>query len=347
MNNLVSWSVSFFLASVSGMERSSGCGKENTYNIEQLSLKNINVTDSNQLEATREFLYRIPSNYIADVAMPLFFHYHGQFLHANFTAGEWKGNSVISIFPQGMDDSSGKRCGTGWNTGPSGHDDNTCNFVAWAQTCCYASCLEIGACTGDGRKANCGWSTCYDDGQFFSDMYEMITDALCIDLDRVFIEGFSNGGMLTHNLYSRFPTKFRAVFPANSLPLRGYINVPEALKGTSIFMTNARGDNYIPQAGGFGFGWYYASAEAVLLEFARVNDCNLISRRVQTPYDGGLKDLACVEWENCSGETRVMHCNHDGGHAGRPEDWEALTMWFVGELGSFDTKLGNEVRPVS
>jgi len=346
MNNPVSWSIWFLLLSVSGMKRSSGCGKENTFKIEELSLKKLNVTDSNYLEVTREFLYRIPSSYNAEVAIPLFFHYHSQFSHANITAAQWKDDSVISIFPQGMDDRSDKRCGTGWNTGPSGHDDNTCDFVAWIQTCCYASCLDIGACTGDGRKANCGWATCYDDGQFFSDIYDMMTDALCIDLDHVFIEGFSNGGMLTHNLYSRFPSKFRAVFPANSLPLEGYLDVPEALQGTSIFMTNARADNYIPEAGGYGFGWYYVSAEAVLLEWARVNDCNLISRRVQTPYDGGEKDLACVEWENCSGGTRVMHCNYDGGHATRPEEWEALTMWFVEELSGVDTKLGNEARLV-
>ena len=57
--------------------------------------------------------------------------------------------TLISLYPQGLDDKASKECGTGWDVGPSGHDAATCNAGAYSSTCCYSSCLTTGACDGD------------------------------------------------------------------------------------------------------------------------------------------------------------------------------------------------------
>ena len=68
-------------------------------------------------------------------------------------------NDFIVVYPQGMGDGN---CGTGWNVG-SGYQEGTCNFISFRHTCCYDSCKKLNLCTGDGKNAKCGWSTCYDD----------------------------------------------------------------------------------------------------------------------------------------------------------------------------------------
>jgi len=319
--------------SVYSVRKSSGCGKENTFKPEELTFNVLSVNDSNGLTAVREYVYWLPSSYSSDVPWPLYFWYHGQYGSAKITAEARKNDATIGIFPQGMNDKSGKVCGSGWNTGPMGHDKQTCDFVSWIQSCCYASCREINVCTGNGAEANCGWTTCYDDGQFFADIYDNLTEELCIDLDRVYVGGFSNGAMLTHYLYSRFPRKFHAVLPANGLPLIGHLDVPEALKGVSMLMFNSRGDTLIPQAGGFAYGWDYESADKVLTNWADVNDCDEHYTDVKTPYDGGDENFSCVEWERCSSGGRVMHCNYDGIHTTWPDEGDAVIMWFLNQLG--------------
>ena len=70
-----------------------------------------------------------------------------------------------------MDDNVTADCSTGWNVGATGLTE-TCTREAWspfgaAATCCYETCRQLGKCTDDGEGANCGWSTCFEDLDFF------------------------------------------------------------------------------------------------------------------------------------------------------------------------------------
>ena len=60
----------------------------------------------------------------------------------------------------------------------------------------------------------------------------------------------------------------------------------------------------------------------------------LLVLQVTTAFDGGEKNLACVEWLNCAtkgAEHRVMKCLYDGHHGSWPEQGESLAWWFFNQ----------------
>jgi len=243
-------------------------------------------------------------------------------------------NGFVSLYPQGLGKAKGgevnatsANCGTGWNVGAMAHDSNTCDDSAYS--CCYASCKSEGICTGDGGKtAACGWTTCYDDERFVANMLASVESELCIDLDAVFVTGGSNGGMMTHNMYSVMPETFRAVMPVFGLPLIGHIDVPTELRNTSILLLHDRSDTVIPVDGGWADGWQYESADDTLATWAELHGCASKQTATTTPYDGGNVNLACTEYASCASGHTVMKCMYDGHHGSWFANEEKLTWWF-------------------
>lgn len=311
---------------------SSGCGNDFKGQLGQLVQENIFVDDNFFSSVERSYTLFVPQNYSTGDPLPLMFYFHGQFGDAfsDASTSGYKNFPMVQLYPQGISENEGS-CGTGWELGPSGHDKDTCTSRAYSSSCCYDSCKKIGLCTGDGKNAECGWSTCYDSAKFVRDLITKTTSELCIDLNSIFVTGCSNGGMLTHYLYSALPTTFRAVMPVYGLPLIGYNNITEANKGTSILHLHGRFDKTIPVAGGDAGGWIYESAADVLGAWAALHACAGEAIAVTTPYDGGATNLACSEWTGCQDGNRVMLCLYDGVHGSWPAQGEELTFWFFNQ----------------
>jgi len=319
---------------------SSGCGATYSGVIGELTRDQIFVNEDNGLSTQRSFTSFVPEIYDTSdevTPYPLMFYFHGQYgnAHSDASSSSYVDYPMIQLYPQGIGPQDGGGCGTGWDTGPSGHDANTCTSEAYSSSCCYDSCKAIGLCSGSGKNANCGWSTCYSDSQFVLDLLNKTTTELCVDLNSIFVTGLSNGGMLTHYLYQELPGIFSAAMPVYGLPLVGYNTVTNANNATSILQLHDRSDTIIPVSGGDAGGWYYESADDVLGAWASVHGCSSSDTPTTTPYDGGKTNLACTEWAGCAGGKRVMLCMYDGQHGSWPSQGEALTFWFFNQTRYF------------
>ena len=68
--------------------------------------------------------------------------------------------------------------------------------------------------------------------------------------------------------------------------------------------------------------------------WAALHGCDDAPTSVRTAFDGGERNLACVEWLGCASpgaEHRVMKCLYDGGHGSWPPQGEALAWWFFNQ----------------
>ena len=203
---------------------------------------------------TRDFYVYVPKSYSTSSANSAMFYFHGQFgspSQADGLISSAESNGFVLVEMQGVMDkgSGGASCGVGWNTGSSVNmtlSKETCTSKANAWSCCYASCEAQGKCTGDKANADCLWSTCLNDDVFAENALASLGDDLCLDLDAVFASGMSNGGILAHFLAAQNPNQWKGVMPVFGSPLRGYIDVSFALKGTSFLQLHGRSDNVIP-----------------------------------------------------------------------------------------------------
>ncbi|GMH78544.1 hypothetical protein TL16_g07844 [Triparma laevis f. inornata] len=249
-------------------------------------------------DRTRTWTEYIPKTYNASTPAPLLIYFHGQFGNGHSTAQKLPFAKIASIplitaYPQGIDDAEDSDCGTGWNVGVMGHDAETCNSAAFSQTCCYKTCRAQGLCSGDGKNANCGWSTCLDDSAFLMEVISTLGEELCIDLNSVHLAGGSNGGMFTHDAYAQHPNVFRSVNPVYGLPLKNHIDVPEKLVDTSIYHFHDRSDGVIPADGGFAGGWEYESADDVLATWAQLHGKSSSACTMGTMGIGQTEDSCC------------------------------------------------------
>jgi len=300
------------------------------------------VADPNLGATNRTSVLYLPASYARALQerspVPLLLSFHGQWGDAMQDArnGQWPQQSelhgFVVAFPQGLDDCVGADCGTGWNVNNNITMASTCNASSFDQTCCYSSCRAIGQCGGDGAAAACSWSTCARDDVFVAALLVSLGAELCVDLDAVFATGGSNGGMLTHWLYARLPNTFAALVPVFGLPLRGFAEVPAALRGVSIMSLHDRSDEIIPEAGGYADGWFYDSSDEVYGLWASLKGCAAAPTPIDVPFPSvPNRNLACREYLGCAAGGRVMRCLYDGHHGDAFRDVAAMTFWFVNQ----------------
>ena len=144
--------------------------------------RNLNVTDRNNLTATRHFWIHRPKSFDPKTPLPLMLYLHGQSgnghedLPPYVAIAEREGFIVLSGQGIGAD----QDCGSGWNVGGTG-DDSVCTRETWSAfganaTCCYATCQALGRCEPGENiwtqgSAHCGWGTCFEDLDFFKLSY--------------------------------------------------------------------------------------------------------------------------------------------------------------------------------
>jgi len=188
-------------------------------------------------------------------------------------------------------------------------------------------------CTSGNAGSNCGWATCYDDVGFVKALINQVAKEACIDMDAIYATGVSNGGMFVHRLASELQAELAGVVPVYGLPLLGALDVPVSLSTTNIMALHDRFDSTIPINGGpSDDGWSYTPLASTLSRWASVHGCapNLVTP-FPTPYDGGSKNVACLQHSSCAGRPngQVVQCLFDGEHGSWFGHAEALTYWFL------------------
>jgi polyhydroxybutyrate depolymerase len=181
-----------------------------------------------------------------------------------------------------------------------------------------------------GAPTPCNWNSCHDDVAFVRQLLDHFEATFCIDRDRVYATGMSNGGMFVHRLGCEIPERFAAIAPVSGTLARGFNCAPP--RSAPLAMMNISGslDHYVSERGDVSSdGYCYESAEDVLGKWAgpESQGCDAESTPYPTSLDGTL-DLACTQRAHCATGAELVNCTWKGRH-----DWpRAGTRPFANEL---------------
>ena len=283
----------------------------------------------------RSYRLHLPARSDGGSPAPLWLHVHGYTGSARHSDG-WTGLSELSdregfvlVFPQGTSFEA--------SIGPPGRSRNA-TITSWNDLACSAPLQpEVPACREDanpypcppecGTCGPCNWCSCHDDVGYIAALIDHLSAELCIDTDRVFASGYSNGGMFVHRLGCALGEHLAAVAPMHGYLARGFNCAAEA-PGPSMLLVGGTSDRTVPIDGSHASdGYIYTSQEGVAEEWAEAQSCSAEPVAVETPWDG-RRELSCVEYPGCAGDRAVRSCSWDGAH-----------VWPRDEAGNFGGEL--------
>lgn len=140
------------------------------------------------------------------------------------------------------------------------------------------------------------YSNNIDDSGFVAKLIEEANNRLCLDEDRVYVMGLSNGGYLSHRIACEHADKVAAIGP-----VAGVLQLPNCnpSRPVPVWMAHGTADPIVD------YSWGAQSASA----WKAKNKCTTSS----TTYSHG--DTTCVTYGGCMGGADVVMCTvQDGGH---------------------------------
>lgn len=188
-----------------------------------------------------------------------------------------------------------------------------------------------------------------DDVAFFAALVDAVADTACVDLDRVYAVGYSNGGFLSHRIACELSERVAAI-----ATVAGVLGIaPEACepaRSVPVLQIHGDADPTVPYAGGSPMGWeilypdvpapsYRSAAETA--SFWREHD-GCASTRTQVFKEG---DATCERYDDCQDDSEVTLCTiSGGGHTWPGGDTSAfegtvLGMPIVNFVGTTSTSL--------
>ena len=302
---------------------------------------------------TRTFRVHVPRGYRTGVPAPLVTIFHGWGGNENAFLGRKSVTSLadkrgyILVAPRGLGSGDPDYSYNSWSfsgstTGLDGYGGKICGGDTPNYR--YQSCLDE---YGENGSNTCSWTQCQaDDIDFTVALVDHIKKNLCVDTDKVFATGGSNGGMFTWELGqdSRSAPTFRAIAPLIGLPHRGYLNPQGKLDGKHKFadlpvlvITGTR-DNVVPPGDWDDSSftttsngddeYYYTGATAITKSWAYAHDCNISSDAIA--FNDGYRKTDCRTY--CSGDPgwpRVLDCRARMGHSySLSWSWKLIMRFF-------------------
>lgn len=135
-------------------------------------------------------------------------------------------------------------------------------------------------------------------------IHALLSDELCIDLDRVFSVGFSYGGMMSFAIACEMGDVFRAIAPISGALYSGCGNGTEPI---AMWGAHGMSDDVVPINDG------RSGLQAVLDR----NHCG--------DQTSAVSPDPCVTYEGCDEGYPVTWCEFNGGHS--PSGWMSEPIW--------------------
>ena len=154
--------------------------------------------------------------------------------------------------------------------------------------------------------------------EFVAALLDELEASLCVDLDRVFTTGISNGGMFVHRLGCDLPDRFAAIAPVAGTIAKGFNCAPGSSQKISMINIYATRDTTVPFDGvPASDGFMYTPTSQVLDAWAAEDSqgCSAEASPYPTSRDG-VQDFECIQHANCATGAEVVDCGWNGGH-----DW--------------------------
>jgi polyhydroxybutyrate depolymerase len=227
---------------------------------------------------TRTSLLHVPQKYDPGTGVMLVLNFHG------FTSAGWQ-QALLTRMSQ--------------------HSDQRGFIVAYPEG--VAASWNAGACCGT------AWTDSVDDVQFVRALLDEIAAKYCIDPNRIYATGMSNGGFLSHRLGCELSDRIAAI-----APVAGVLGVPRQscnpARPVPVLHFHGTADPMVPYGGGtplvpqLGVGIVFLSVAETMDHWRSRNGCSVFE---QTFYEKG--DAHCVEWPSCAKSAQTALCTIDGG----------------------------------
>lgn len=303
---------------------------------------------------TRRFRVHVPAGYDPSVHAPLIVAFHGwggdqdEFLGNAAVSSNLDQTGFITVAPVGLGPGEPDFNYASWsfNGSTTGLDGDGVNLLVTGDTAdiCDAKATPnytYGSCSGVAENT-CSWTHCLDnDIEFAIELVEVVSNNLCIDRDRVFAVGGSNGGAFVWDLVrdGEGAKVFAATASLTGLPHRGYLDAPASSGGKPALLITGTNDQTVPP-GAWGDErfttttdgdvYYYASATSVTKVWAEAASCDVASPA--TLFDVGVEGLECRAWSGCAADSEwppVLDCRRAMGHVyGLSWSWPLITDFF-------------------
>lgn len=285
----------------------------------------------------REYRLRLPPGHDPSNPIPLVLVIHGytgtaeklENEHTSFRRhADERGYAVV--YPQATGFEIEGRVVTSWNDlacGASpGPEGPTCTEGAFD----YPTPPECGA------PRECDWCSCHDDVGFIEALLDEIEGSVCVDLDRVFATGISNGGMFVQRLGCDLPDRFAAIAPVAGALARGFNCAPGPSPRVSMMNISATRDRVVPFDGTPAEdGFVYTPTAQVVAKWAGPGSqrCDVEDSPYPTSRDG-KQGFRCVQRAGCATGAEVVDCSWDGGHDWPREGQEEFASSVIWEFFS-------------
>lgn len=296
---------------------------------------------------SRKFRVRLPSDYEPLNARPLVLVFHGwggdegEFLNDATVAREADERGYVIAAPLGLGEEEPGNYYASWSF--SGSTSGLDGTVTQGNICnddlttdyAYPSCAGI-------AQNGCSWTQCTDDDVAFAvDLVTALSQNLCIDPERVYAVGGSNGGMFVWDLarHDASARIFSGIASLIGMPHRGYLSPPVSASAMPAILITGMNDPTSPPGSWDqttfttstdGDHYYYTGAAAITEVWARAHYCDTDSPA--TPFDTGISEAECRGWNACRGQTSwppVLDCRHDIGHRyGLSWSWPLILDFF-------------------
>jgi polyhydroxybutyrate depolymerase len=293
---------------------SAGCGNEPSLAPGESVAQTIRVG-----ELEREYRLHLPTGYDSASPTPLVVAIHGYTITAYQFENKYNSFSqhadehgYVVVYPQGTGFEAGGQLITSWN-------DLACNASPGPKgSICTEGAFDYPTPPECGEPKECDWCSCHDDVGFIAALLDELETTLCIDLERVFATGMSNGAMFVHRLACAMPDRFAAVAPTAGTLARGFNCAPGPSPKISLINIHGTSDTTVPFDGApASDGFLYTPTAEVLAAWAGPE--SQVCDPVDTPYPtskDGILSFQCVQRANCATGAEVVDCGWDGGH-----DW--------------------------
>ncbi len=223
----------------------------------------------------------VPRGYDANQPTPIVFNFHGRAMNA------WQQEMFSGMTPVA--------------------DDNGF-IVVYPEGTGASQTWNAGVCCGSAQANN------IDDVGFTAAMIDELESKLCIDTERVFVVGMSNGGYMSHKIGCELADRITAIGAvAGTMPF-GDCSPAEPMP---VLHFHGTADSIVPYNGFAGVD----GAPASMDKWADLNNCG----GTEVYFDQG--DVTCERWTGCDAEVRF--CTIDGGG----HTWPGGTDFTFGTLG--------------
>ena len=263
----------------------------------------------------REYRLHLPTDYDQDTpaSLVLAFHWHrGDAMTMERTSGQStfaNRENYVVVYPQSTSFEGSRHTITSWN-------DLSCSAGSGPEgpTCSESMSWDFPPECGEPR--DCVWCTCNDDLAFVDQLLDELENSLCIDLDRVYATGVSNGASFVHRLGCDRAERFAAIAPVGGMLSRGFNCAPDRSNPVSIMHLHGDRDRVVPVDGSESAeGLFFVPVDDMIDAWASAESqgCDDSGTPYPTSMDGNT-GLACVQRANCATGAEVVSCSWEGDH---------------------------------